>query len=250
MCSTTPTAIFFVVTLVCTSDAFDKRIINGQIAFDGQFPYQASLRTLSTNEHFCGGSIVKPTWVLTAAHCLLGLNFYKVIVGTNYANDSGVAFEVSQELFHPSYNRATRYFDVGLIKTKTSIAYTNKINRIALATSLSLFDYNAVVSGWGLTSYPSNTSSFELRWLKTERISHFICQLYASRILYTINPSQLCTITNAAGVCLGDSGSALVANGKQIGIVSQSIPCAVGFPDIYTNVPYVFIWISSSIMNP
>lgn len=44
----------------------------------------------------------------------------------------------------------------------------------------------------------------------------------------------------------GDSGGPLVCNGEQYGIVSWSIPCAVGVPDVYTNVYYYLDFIESS----
>lgn len=44
----------------------------------------------------------------------------------------------------------------------------------------------------------------------------------------------------------GDSGGPLVANGRQVGIVSWSQPCAVGVPDVYTNVAYHRSFIQSS----
>lgn len=46
------------------------RIVGGQTAQEGQFPYQVSLR--ANGNHFCGGSIVNEYWIVTAAHCLYG----------------------------------------------------------------------------------------------------------------------------------------------------------------------------------
>lgn len=50
-----------------------ERIVGGDIATIGQFPYQVSLQ--SYNEHICGGSIISSTHILTAAHCVDD-NFY------------------------------------------------------------------------------------------------------------------------------------------------------------------------------
>lgn len=46
---------------------FDRRIVGGAPAIDGQFPYQISLRTFPALGHFCGGSIISEHWTLSAA---------------------------------------------------------------------------------------------------------------------------------------------------------------------------------------
>lgn len=50
----------------------DTRILGGNYANDGQFPYLISLRQRAANFHLCGGSILNEYWILTAAHCVVG----------------------------------------------------------------------------------------------------------------------------------------------------------------------------------
>lgn len=65
-----------IILAVCMAIAraeVEPRIIGGQNAEDGQFPYQVSLRTKLSNKHFCGGSIISSRFILTAAHCSEGI---------------------------------------------------------------------------------------------------------------------------------------------------------------------------------
>lgn len=51
-------------------DDISSRVVGGQDALDGSAPYQVSLQTKSG--HNCGGAIVHPQFIVTAAHCLIG----------------------------------------------------------------------------------------------------------------------------------------------------------------------------------
>ena len=46
------------------------RIINGEQAAEGQFPWQVGLNV--NDFWFCGGSIISEEWILTAGHCVDG----------------------------------------------------------------------------------------------------------------------------------------------------------------------------------
>ncbi|KAF5269628.1 hypothetical protein FQR65_LT05967 [Abscondita terminalis] len=49
------------------------RIISGQPASAGQFPWQALNQfQTSAGSFICGGALIHPRWVLTAAHCAAG----------------------------------------------------------------------------------------------------------------------------------------------------------------------------------
>merc|ERR1719203_2016677 len=79
-------------------------IVNGQPASECEWIWQVSLE--DRKGHYCGGMLIDPQWVLTAAHCM-GKRSLKVRAGSysfNGGNNEGQVVEVAEEIQHPSYN--------------------------------------------------------------------------------------------------------------------------------------------------
>ncbi|KAF5305820.1 hypothetical protein FQR65_LT07559 [Abscondita terminalis] len=62
-------SILFASVWAFTLSDSDYKVIGGSDASPGEFPYQVSLQKQRT-DHFCGGSVIDPNWILTAAHCI------------------------------------------------------------------------------------------------------------------------------------------------------------------------------------
>ena len=116
------------------------RIIGGEEAGPTDAPWQVSLRNfLGGISHFCGGSIVSQTWVLTAAHCLDGLAVFQfdVMAGQHNIHLPDIHQQVrlvSQAIIHPNYTWDDKEFDIGLIKLQTPLQLTDYVQPVALAT--------------------------------------------------------------------------------------------------------------------
>lgn len=80
-------------------------IVGGNDAATGQFPYMVSLRYVGTPaNHGCGGGIINQRWILTAAHCLIGIQDTQVIcsVGSNRLT-GGTLYQSSRIVRHPRF---------------------------------------------------------------------------------------------------------------------------------------------------
>lgn len=135
-----------------------------------------------------------------------------------------------------------------MIKSGTSIAINADTAIIPLNSANVYGGQKATVSGWGRTSM-NGAQPQSLKYLNLHVMNQLVCRIiYLFPIRIPIPDEDLCTgtfINN--GVCPGDSGSPLVSNGKQIGVVSRGrSPCGL-FPDIYTRVKDKLSWIQSTM---
>ncbi|XP_019526171.3 chymotrypsin-2-like [Aedes albopictus] len=224
---------------------WEGRIVGGQNAASGQFPYQVSLRS-SANHHFCGASIINNRWVLSAAHCTVGrtLANTRVVVGTHLLNSGGFSHASSRIVNHGSYNANTLANDVSLVQTASVIGFNSLAQPIGLGATNIVTASGALVSGWGRLGSTAGVPN-NLQWLSTSIISLADCRArhtVANRA--SVFDNTICTLSpTGQGTCMGDSGGPLVHGGLQQGIVSWGIPCAQGFPDVFARVSSHRTWI-------
>jgi len=70
------------ITSDSTDTPFETRVVGGQPATTGQFPFIVSLQLVNRrqSQHFCAASILNDLWILSAAHCADGISKSRIIV--------------------------------------------------------------------------------------------------------------------------------------------------------------------------
>ncbi|XP_022826886.1 chymotrypsin-2-like [Spodoptera litura] len=169
-----------------------------------------------------------------------------VVVGTTNRLIGGDSYSVDSILIHEKYDSSEIRNDVSLIKVSRDIKFSDVVQPIELPVEDTGAGVDLFLSGWGRLSYPGSLP-VQLQMINLTSLSVEQCQ----GVYQNINPvfsSQICSLTKSGeGACHGDSGGPLVADGKVVGIVSWGMPCARGYPDVYTRVYSFLDWIQPKI---
>lgn len=230
-------------------------IIGGEEARIGEIPFMVSLHT--SYGHFCGGSLVAPNWVLTAAHCVRGENIHtikKIYVGLhNQKATQGVeSFKATRIITHPSYNKVINY-DYALIQLDgKSQQKPIELHQGDIRIQRNQSTLMVTAAGWGLMQEGSWSGSDVLRKVTMPLVSKETClQSYPGKI----TDQMLCAGFSEGGKdsCQMDSGGPLFTrkpNGAVvlIGIVSWGEGCARPTKyGVYAKVSEAIDWIQSEL---
>lgn len=262
------TAILFSVSATAAQTEFTKiksinvsestRIVGGTESTPHTRPYQASVQS-SNGSHFCGGSIVGQDLILTAAHCMEGVNGdspdMQVRVGAHSLTDgSGEAIKVAKAYTNQEYPNLSK--DVAILKLEKAISDPNA--KVIQLADQAFVDANIsagtdlVVSGWGTLSYGGQAPE-KLMEVTVPFVTNEVCnssEAYGGQVQDT----EMCAGFKEGGKdsCQGDSGGPLVfqRNGEfvQVGVVSWGDGCAAENKyGVYGDVAKLRTWIDSAM---
>uniref|UniRef100_A0A8D2L0I2 Peptidase S1 domain-containing protein n=1 Tax=Varanus komodoensis TaxID=61221 RepID=A0A8D2L0I2_VARKO len=146
----------------------EGRIIGGYPCLPHSQNWQAFLR----GTFICGGVLIAPSWVVTAAHCfggqgLTGKKPYNILVhlGKHNLNTRGKGQQirrVAQYFCHPQYDRSTFNNDIMLLKLRRPVSISPTVAPLGLPSACSAPGTTCIVSGWGTVTTPKgmNLRSF------------------------------------------------------------------------------------------
>ncbi|KAK3919486.1 Chymotrypsin BI [Frankliniella fusca] len=244
-------------------DAAGGRIVGGQEAEPHQFPWQVGMLIQDKDGEmfFCGGSLLTPSWVLTAAHCAEPGYIFEVILGAHRIREhepSQQRFKVKKDdstvWVHPEWDSNETVNDIALIKLPGAATLNDYVQLTRIQSKeragASLWNKNATMSGWGKPSDSAQSISPVLRFVVTRIVSNYYCNF--RYLFFLIKDTNICTSGfPGKSTCNGDSGGPLTVpddDGKetQVGITSFGIGlgCEKTWPPAFTRVSSYLDWIA------
>uniref|UniRef100_A0A3B5AFZ2 Transmembrane protease serine 9-like n=1 Tax=Stegastes partitus TaxID=144197 RepID=A0A3B5AFZ2_9TELE len=235
----------------------ETRIIGGQEAWAHSWPWQVSLRFASMPA--CGGAVIGPTWVISAAHCQKP---EPPTVHLHRANGCSEFLlvqkpEPSGFCYHRGYNSRTKDYDIALLKLQRPLEFGRFVRPIDVWMSALPLLGRCTVTGWGSTR-ESDFSVFSdgPRVNRLQEVNVTILPSDACNRFYSgrIQNSMFCAGRDTGGVdaCQGDSGGPLSCfNGGRYelaGLVSWGVGCGrARRPGVYTRVQQHTEWIRDTM---
>uniref|UniRef100_A0A1B6KZV1 limulus clotting factor C n=1 Tax=Graphocephala atropunctata TaxID=36148 RepID=A0A1B6KZV1_9HEMI len=272
-----------------SSSLFETKIINGRPADLGAYPWMALIGyKLGQSQEdpprwLCAGSLITDQYILTAAHCLdpgvLGSNRQwtpttirlgeldldpDVVDGA-----SPIDIDIENVVYHKNYNNDLKINDIGLIRLKTKVTFSELVRPICLPPpefQTNMFvGYSPIVAGWGKTLEKDTRTSTRLQEAEVQITELDECRRNitstSSLSSATIDNKVLCAGSPGTDSCQGDSGGPLMfyrrirnlpknvsGNIFLMGIVSYGYGCArSGYPGVYTRVTEYMSWVIDNL---
>ncbi|XP_037697539.1 transmembrane protease serine 4 [Choloepus didactylus] len=238
--------------LACGESLKAPRVVGGEKASVESWPWQVSVQY--SGQHICGGSILDPHWILTAAHCFrkhLDVPNWKVRAGADKLGNSP-SLPVAKIFIIGLNTTYPKEEDTALVKLQFPLTFSGTIRPICLPFSdEELIPATPVwIIGWGFTEQDGGKISDVLLQASVQIIDSTRCNAedaYGGEV----TEKMLCAGSLEGGVdtCQGDSGGPLMYHSDQwqvVGIVSWGQGCGDPHtPGVYTKVTAYLNWIYS-----
>ncbi|KAL9959762.1 hypothetical protein ACROYT_G033117 [Oculina patagonica] len=225
----------------CGKKPITTRVVGGTDAKPNSWPWQISLRVNVRGKlyHICGGSLISPTHVVTAAHCVVknaAPSRYKVVAGEHdqtVEEGAEQVVDVSAVCFHEGFSMQHLRNDIAVLTLSSPVALSDKVSTVCLPQGGQQVaaGTKCYITGWGRTIGGGKPANI-LQQAVMPVADHQTCAAANSDLVPVDEQSMVCagyaTAGNVISGCQGDSGGPFVCeeNGRFVlhGAVSWGNP--------------------------
>ena len=224
------------------------RIVGGYRPYRSR--YRSFVRVDRGSRLHCGGVLIAPRVVLTAAHCVSAYDSYTAYVNAynTFTSYSGMEVRsVVKAIRHPYYNSLTRDYDFGLMKLSSPV-YGIPLMPLNGLSSMPSTGMSMTVIGIGDAAEGAGSTVW-LNAAEVKMTDPFRCSLnYGDNIIH--DRTMFCARDPGQDSCQGDSGGPIMMkiNGveKVVGIVSWGRGCAeAAYPGVYARASAGKRWVDT-----
>ncbi|XP_013825034.2 PREDICTED: ovochymase-2 [Capra hircus] len=249
-----------------------SRIVGGRQVAKGSYPWQVSLKR--RQKHVCGGTIISPQWVITAAHCVANRNTvstFNVTAGEydlRHVEPGEQTLAIETIIIHPHFStKKPMDYDIALLKMAGAFHFDHFVGPMCLPEPGERFKpgFICTTAGWGRL----NENGISPQVLQEVNLPILTQDECITALLTLEKPISgrtfLCTGFPDGGrdACQGDSGGSLMCRNKKgtwtmAGVTSWGLGCGRGWkdnlqkndqgsPGIFTDLTKVLSWIHKHI---
>ena len=227
------------------------RIVGGKPAAPEDHPWTVSVRKVKQCNHFCGGSLISPRWIVTAAHCMWKHLPWKIFVVAGGQSRDGrekgdQAIMVQEIINHKDFNSCKHNWwnDIALLRLKEDVSVVTEFVKLPGPHAFSQ-PLTGVVElvGFGTTSF-RGPAAIKLHKIQLNVLPNEKC----TEIFKKKKPLMFCAGGDGKDACQGDSGSGTVQDGQLVGLVSHGQGCGTD-PGVYTDVRHHLPWIHDKMAD-
>lgn len=241
------------------------KILNGHAAPPNSFQFQvAVVYSVADSPAYglhCAGSLIDPSWVVTAAHCFnedSQNDDFQIFTGSRKLSEGGRLVPIAK-IIRNDYDPSTNERDIALVKLATPVTDQQSIDLADSAAETTQTGHMATISGWGVTAEGSRIASDDLLFAYVPLVKNSVCKAAYEQLppedRKEIKDDMICAGEGKADTCQGDSGGPLTIRTtdrktRLEGVVSWGEGCnRAKFPGVYARVPTYVSWIRSRMQS-